>query len=162
MRVVVTNSKRLCELLLVWPEEIVALWVMEGGQILVVESAHEKEPLPLIGEPLWREVLDKEDLIARAMIQFLREEEEEEEKGEDPSRYYPWPSEHTCAPLLPEEGEPLLPEQRRALCEDWARVVIVEMAFEVGLIAKSYGINSLLEAALVVAEDVTAKVGEDM
>ncbi len=159
MRVVVTNSKRLCELLLVWPEEIVALWVMEGGQILVVESAHEKEPLPLIGEPLWREVLDKEDLIARAMIQFLREEEEEEE---DSSHYPWWPSEHTCAPLLPEEGEPLLPEKRRALCEAWARVVIVEMAFEVGLIAKSYGINSLLEAALVVAEDVTAKVGEDM
>ncbi len=137
----ICNKEELCRLLLTWPEETIALWVGVGRRILFAESAYKEGP-PLYGELVWREVVNKNHLVARAVTQALTE------GSCNFSKWWPWPSVHgllspSSFPALPEEEEPFPPEIEEVLCEVWAVLACYAVSRQVTLTAQARRLDLL-------------------
>ena len=159
VRTAIYSTRQLCELLLSWLEETIALWVGVGRRILFAESAYEQSPLPLEeGEIAWREVFDKKRLVVRAMMQSPPD-------GQDLSRWWPWPSVRGplpgSFPALPMEEElPFSPEELETAYKAWVAIVVLEISRSAADVARDHGMDYLAEGVAEIAEEVFLRLNE--
>ncbi len=154
----ICNKEELCRLLLTWPEETIALWVGEGRRILFAESAYKERP-PLYGELVWREVVNKNHLVARAVTQALTE------GSCNFSKWWPWPSVHgllspSSFPALPEEEEPFSPEELETAYKAWVAIVVLGISRSAADVARDHGMDYLAEGVAEIAEEVFLRLDE--